>query len=240
MMRLSAIFASAGAVLLDFDGPVCTTFAGYPSPQITDQMRRALARTYPDALDRCRHRYPMHALAQLGDIPQQVHDDLERIIQRGELHAVESATATPGTTGFLSVCRAVRLPVVIVTNNYEAAVVRYLARMHLTEYVTAVVARDTTDSTLMKPHPYLVQQAIDQVAVAAEKCVLVGDSDTDIQAAVDAGTLSIGYANKPCKTEQFNALGANSIVTDMSELTAAVQQAQDALRSSWTVPADGA
>ncbi|MBT8227388.1 MAG: HAD family phosphatase [Dactylosporangium sp.] len=231
-MRLSTIFASVGAVLLDFDGPVCTTFAGYPSPQITDQMRRTLANTYPDALDRCRHRYPLHALAELGDLPQQVHDDLERIIQRGELRAAESATATPGAAGFLSACRAARLPVVIVTNNYEAAVVRYLARTRLTEYVAAVVARDTTDSALMKPHPHLVQRAMEQVAVAAEKCVLVGDSDTDIQAAVDAGTLSIGYANKPGKAEQFTALGANSIVTDMSELTAAVQQAQDAVRPS--------
>lgn len=229
---MDAIFGTVRAVLLDFDGPVCAAFAGYPSPQITDQMRGILSRAFPEALSRCRHRYPLHALAQLGEVPRQVHDEMEQVIQQGELRAVESATATPGTTAFLSACREGRLPVIIVTNNYEAAVRRYLDRMRLTEYILAVVARDTSDATRMKPHPYLVHRAVDHLGVPAQRCVLVGDSDTDIQAAVTAGTLSIGYANKSGKDRQFRRLGANSVVADMSILAAAVRRTRKATSSS--------
>ena len=40
--RLAELLAGTGPLLLDFDGPVCSVFAGYPAPQIAAQLGRLL------------------------------------------------------------------------------------------------------------------------------------------------------------------------------------------------------
>ncbi|WP_234318318.1 HAD family hydrolase [Streptomyces sp. NRRL S-244] len=41
--------------------------------------------------------------------------------------------------------------------------------------------------------------ALNTQGVSPEKVVLIGDSVTDVQAALAAGAMSIGYANKPAR-----------------------------------------
>jgi phosphoglycolate phosphatase len=224
---LAEVFDGVRAVLLDFDGPVCNAFAGYPSPQITAEMRRELAHLCPEAAERPLHRYPFHALMQLADLPQDVRDKLELIIQRGEMRAAESAEPTPGAAEFLEACQCAGLPVVIVTNNYEGAVRRYLDRMDLGRYVLDVIARDTTDPLLMKPSPYLVERAVKRLDVPADACAFIGDSITDIEAALAAGVRSIGYANKSGKSDTLHDAGAGATVGKMTVAANAVRLTND-------------
>ncbi|MGW3615296.1 HAD family hydrolase, partial [Micromonospora sp. NPDC005163] len=55
--------------------------------------------------------------------------------------------------------------------------------------------------------------------------VLVGDSTTDIQAAQAAGVGSIGYANKPGKSEALTQVGADAVIRQMTELSTALRDA---------------
>ena len=69
--------------------------------------------------------------------------------------------------------------------------------------ISAVVARTEPDTGLLKPHPHLVQRAIDRRRTTPDACVLIGDSATDIPAARAAGTAVIAYANKHGKPDSF-------------------------------------
>jgi phosphoglycolate phosphatase-like HAD superfamily hydrolase len=50
------------------------------------------------------------------------------------------------------------------------------------------------------------------------KCVLVGDSDTDMHAAYRAGVDSIGYANRPGKHASLTAAGALTAISSLADL----------------------
>lgn len=45
---LGRLLTGVGAVLLDFDGPVCSIFAGYPAPELVDVLRRHGVDVPPD------------------------------------------------------------------------------------------------------------------------------------------------------------------------------------------------
>jgi phosphoglycolate phosphatase len=46
--RLRALLSTVEAVLFDFDGPVCSVFAGYPAPKVAQQLRLDLEALRPD------------------------------------------------------------------------------------------------------------------------------------------------------------------------------------------------
>jgi phosphoglycolate phosphatase len=100
----------------------------------------------------------------------------------------------------------------------DQAVRSYLALHGLDHDVRIIAARRSPDPALLKPSPYLVQQAITELGAPLAQCVLVGDSTTDPQAAALAGIDSIGYANKPGKLETLAAAGATTVVTSLADL----------------------
>jgi phosphoglycolate phosphatase len=99
----------------------------------------------------------------------------------------------------------------------------YLARTGLTRYVHHIEARDPSDPGLMKPHPYLIEQAAQALRTTPVRCTLIGDQTTDIRATKAIGASSIGYANKPGKADGLTAAGADAIIAHISELTEVVR-----------------
>jgi phosphoglycolate phosphatase len=75
----------------------------------------------------------------------------------------------------------------------------------------------------MKPHPYLIEQAAQALRTTPVRCTLIGDQTTDVRATKSIGAASIGYANKPGKTDDLTAAGADAIITRISELTEAIR-----------------
>jgi phosphoglycolate phosphatase len=75
----------------------------------------------------------------------------------------------------------------------------------------------------MKPSPHLIEQAAQALAVEPDACTLIGDQTTDVQAARSIGAASIGYANKPGKSDDLTAAGADAIIERISELTEAIR-----------------
>jgi beta-phosphoglucomutase-like phosphatase (HAD superfamily) len=70
----------------------------------------------------------------------------------------------------------------------------------------------------LKPNPYLISNAIKRLEIDPRKCIFVGDSATDIEAAHAAGVRIIAYANKVEKIDRFNNLDPEAIVTRISKL----------------------
>jgi phosphoglycolate phosphatase-like HAD superfamily hydrolase len=59
--------------------------------------------------------------------------------------------------------------------------------------------------------------------VSPGETVLIGDSDVDMQAAANAGALSIAYANAPGKEVKLTEAGADAVASSMQKLAEAVR-----------------
>ncbi|MEV0088354.1 HAD family hydrolase [Saccharopolyspora sp. NPDC050642] len=210
------IISSSDAVLLDFDGPVCAVFGGLADHQVAAGLRELFEGELPDAVDRSRDPFDVlkYAAATTGGFATVVEHRLREL----ESRAVEVAPPTPGAVAVLESLSRQAIPVVIVSNNSETAVHAYLQAHGLTNVVADVSARTNADVSELKPQPHLLLRAASFLGVSPERCVMIGDSVTDIEAAQRAGAKCIAYANKPGKREQFEELQPGAIVDQMAEL----------------------
>ncbi|MGW5791002.1 HAD family hydrolase [Saccharopolyspora sp. NPDC003752] len=209
------IISSCDAVLLDFDGPVCAVFGGLADHQVAAELRELFEGRLPDEVDWSRDPFDvLKCAASTGGFAAAVEHRLREL----ETRAVEVAPSTPGTVAVLESLSRQRIPVAIVSNNSEAAVRVYLEAHGLASMVVGVSARTNADVGELKPQPYLLLRAASYLDVSPGRCVMIGDSITDIEAAQHAGAKCIAYANKPGKREQFMKCQPAGIISQMAEL----------------------
>lgn len=224
MTSAASLFTETTGILLDFDGPVCRLFSGYPASDIAEELRifvseRASASNrFPESDD------PLEILRWTGMTTPTLLPDVEDMQVRAERCAVESAAATQGADTLISA--AAPRAMAIVSNNSASAINHYLDRQGLASNVTSVVGRTPTKPWLMKPCPDPVLRAAQQIGVPARACILIGDSPTDIEAARAAGAWSIGYAKRPNQIGPLAAAGADLVVESMTQLADALVQAE--------------
>ncbi|GGU29140.1 HAD family hydrolase [Lentzea flava] len=221
---LQRILANADAVLLDFDGPICDVFAGFPAHLVADQLRRVLAEggydELPAQIEKTEDPFDvLYYAATLGDDEAEYVEASQRA---HEVEAVASSEPTPGAHDFIRAWHASGRVLAVVSNNSAAAVEAYLHLHELTACVDYVSARADSDSSRLKPSPFLLQQASEHLKITAARGVLIGDSLTDIQAAHAAGARVIGYANRPGKVDLFASEMPQAIVTDLTYLNSAL------------------
>ncbi len=214
----ATVLQGAGLLLVDFDGPICSVFAGRPARDVANTLRAFAHEQHvslppeveqsTDPLDVIRH----VGLSREGAVVRCCDEFLTSL----EIDAVATATPTPGGHDLITAAHVRGIPVVIVSNNSAQAICSYLTAHHLTHAVTRVEGRPPGRPALMKPHPWLLNQAtLDRPAMSQ---VFIGDSVTDLLAGQAAGVTVIALANKPGKAERFHALGAQHVVTDMRRL----------------------
>ncbi|MEW9556377.1 HAD family hydrolase [Nonomuraea sp. NPDC050783] len=219
MTNAADLVRQADAVLLDFDGPVCSIFAGLPAPVVAARLKQVLVKEGAElpedveALDD-----PLKVLRRTADIAPELVDKVETALMGNEVEAATSAEITPGVREFLEACAEASKPVAIVSNNSAPAIETFLALADLGEWVTAVSGRSIGMPEQMKPHPQSVLWACKALGVEPARAVLIGDSDFDMHAARNAGTHSIAYANGPGKVCRLIQAGADAVTDSMTEL----------------------
>ncbi|MEU4159546.1 HAD family hydrolase [Actinoplanes sp. NPDC026670] len=214
---LNRLMADIDAVLLDFDGPVCGIFAGHPAPGIAAELVEVLRQHGVDVPPGvATEQDPLEVLrwADKAGNPRTTRA-IEDALCQAERIAADSAMPTPYGREVIVAARQAGLPVAIVSNNSAGAVSAYLAAHRLSAYVSPVVGRAYADPGQMKPNPAPILRAVQAVGVPATRCVLVGDSLSDIEGAHAAGVRSIAYANRPAKEEPFRQAGADAVITSM-------------------------
>ncbi|KAA2266179.1 HAD hydrolase-like protein [Solihabitans fulvus] len=217
---LRRILANTDALLLDFDGPVGSVFAGLPAPTVADHLRDILAQGGYSELppDVAKAGDPFDVFryaAELG--PDEAHY-VEAALRAHEVEAMSTAAPTPGAHDLIRAWHATGRQLAIVSNNSTASVKTYLHRHKLITYFGAISARNSSGPALLKPATYLLDQVTRAISVPAQRSTLVGDSLNDLFAAKAAGALAIGYANKPGKSALFADAGADAITTSMVNL----------------------
>ena len=85
-----------------------------------------------------------------------------------------------------------------------------------------VTTRSAHDGHL-KPHPDAVHDVLRKTGVEAQNCVLVGDTETDILTAANAGVKSIGVAWGYHAPESLTKVGADALAGSFDELPALVE-----------------
>jgi len=84
-----------------------------------------------------------------------------------------------------------------------------------------VTTRSAHDGHL-KPHPDAVHDVLRKTGVEARNCVLVGDTETDILTATNAGVKSIGVAWGYHAPESLTKVGADAVAGSFNQLPALV------------------
>jgi len=227
--RLAGIIGHARVLLVDFDGPICSIFASYPAPTVAQELSQLVAELGGEIpVEPQAEEGPIRVLRLVADtcLPPIVRAVADAL-RDAELMATETAEPTAAADDVLRAAHASDRHIVVVSNNSEDAVRRYLDRHQLGSYVDHVSARyDGMHPRLMKPNAHLIRRALDNLGTAPAAAVLVGDSTDDVAAGLGAGLPVIGYANKPGKHEHLSRTGAVAVIDSMAELAEVIRAAR--------------
>ncbi|MTD55208.1 HAD family hydrolase [Amycolatopsis pithecellobii] len=219
-MNAAELLSQAEALLLDFDGPICSVFAGIPAATVADQLRTVLAdgghTNLPEPVVTSRD--PFDVLRYAATLSDDDARYVEAAFTAHEVEAIPTAAPTPGAHELMAAWHDSGRPLAIVSNNSEAAINTYLDFYALRPLVDLVSARESAGIEFLKPDPYFLHQAVRMLGISAEQSVFIGDSATDVEAARSAGVRSIGYANKLGKRKRFSSAGADAITDGLTTL----------------------
>jgi HAD superfamily hydrolase (TIGR01549 family) len=222
--QIAELAKSTRWLLLDFDGPVCAIFAGLPASEVAFWLRELVSRAGGSLTDApTKADDPLELLRFVEQASPHLVPRVESELRTFEYEAAATARPTAHAAAVLAACQDTRRPVAVVSNNSRDAVTRYLQLHNLSGQVAVVVGREDSAPSLMKPNPHLVDKAIGALNAIPEHCLMVGDSVSDIEAAAQSGVRSVGYANKPGKSEALHAAGADSVITTMELLATTLQ-----------------
>ncbi|MFD5516614.1 HAD family hydrolase [Streptomyces sp. NPDC127066] len=220
---LTGAISTAQSVFFDFDGPVCEVFAGIPASEVARSLVDVMQSFDPKLSEKMEGLDFMDALRIS---PQGGSDALRAVEDRlieAELAAVKVAgDPTPGAVASLEAARSSGRTVAIVSNNSAECVREFLNQHDLTSLVQEIVGRPAYEPSRMKPSPYLLLVSASRLGVAPEHCTLVGDSVSDIEAAIAAETRSVGYANRAGKELSLAEAGADVVIGSMDDLAEAL------------------
>jgi HAD superfamily hydrolase (TIGR01549 family) len=213
---LGAIIARTRYLLLDFDGPICSIYAGLPAPTVAEKLRKLFPGELPD--DIAKTPDPIEVFTYSATVSDEMAARVEAEMADLEVAAVPTAEPTPYVHEVIASARESGRTIGVVSNNSSRAVNAYLDRHGLSDSIRLVTARTSHDPGLLKPNPYLIDEAVRGLNADSAATTLVGDSLTDVEAAHGASVASIGYANKPGKRERMSQLQAGAVITSMADL----------------------
>lgn len=206
------LLLQADALLLDFDGPVALLMPAPANALAAEAARAAIPGvnlpaeivTTTDHLAVLRHVLEHHS-----DLTATV----EHACTRAEVLAAQDCAASAHAQNLFALIRRRDLPAAIVSNNSEAAVRTFLDRHDWTEQVTTFSCRNQHNASRMKPSPFLLEQALDDLGFEAARTVMIGDSVSDVQAATAAGVRIVGLAKHSQHGQELAAAGAVAVAS---------------------------
>lgn len=223
--QLTDVLRSVKHVFLDFDGPVCSVFAGLPAPDVArglyDSLSPALAPADPEGW--ATETDPLALLRTVADVRPDLAARADETLVRLEVEAVALAEQTAGGETAIRACAESGRSVWIISNNSGDAIRAYLADHGLDDAIAGVFGRVPGDPTSMKPNPRLLLDALSAASATPGECIFVGDAARDVQAGTAADVATIGYANKPGKAAVLAAAGAVAVTDSMGAIADALR-----------------
>ncbi|MNW25011.1 Phosphorylated carbohydrates phosphatase [compost metagenome] len=104
-----------------------------------------------------------------------------------ELERTRPVRLMPGAREFLEHCRSARIPMGVVTADETSQAERHLSWLGIEEYFDVIIGNDQVEQG--KPYPDMVLLACERMKVAAERALVIGDTDGDMEMGIQAGVL---------------------------------------------------
>jgi len=161
------------------------------------------------------------ALAATGDAgtPEDIDHALEAFLATYADHPADHTTVFPGVIEALEHFKAAGVKMAICTNKPSATTTPVVTAMGLDGYFDVISCGDAV--LHKKPDGRHVLLCAEQLGVVPEAAVMVGDSENDINAAIDAGIRSVcvtfGYAHVPLED-----IGAEVLIDHFDDLASAL------------------
>ena len=217
--RLGNVVRHTRHLFLDFDGPICSIFAGLKPETVAAKLRDILSGRHiqlPATIAATSD--PFDVFTYAATISPDLAASVEAAMTELELAAVPTADPTAHVHDVITASHESGRTLTIVSNNSAQAVRAYLTRHALDGPIGTVIARTSPNPALLKPSPHLIEQAVTANSATSEECTLVGDQISDIYATLKARIHSIGYANKPGKSLGLLNAGADAVITNLAPL----------------------
>lgn len=152
---------------------------------------------------------------------EQLQDFLDRYLRQYVQGAAKHTLVYPGVMETLAALEKRGVAMGICTNKPKAATLVALEVLGLDRFLQTIVCAE--DAPHRKPDGRHVTLTLDKMNAKPEVAVMVGDSETDIQAARNAGipaiAVSYGYCHSP-----LEELGAEMIIHHFSDLPQALER----------------
>jgi HAD superfamily hydrolase (TIGR01509 family) len=106
----------------------------------------------------------------------------------------------------------------IATNNSPRVARAYLEGRGLLGCFAPHIYGRTPELHLLKPNPHCLNRALNAMGAAPKAALMIGDSLSDLQAAIDAGVPFLGYARNDARAKEFRDAGAEVVVQSLEPL----------------------
>jgi phosphoglycolate phosphatase len=144
---------------------------------------------------------------------------LEKFVETYAKHPNDHSVLYPGVLPMLESFKSAGISMGICTNKPTVTTPPVLKAMGLDRFFDVVSCGDAVPHK--KPDGRHVSMVVEEMGSTNQLSVMIGDSESDITAAIDAGVRSVavtfGYAHVPC-----NELGADAMIDHFDELPKAL------------------
>jgi phosphoglycolate phosphatase len=125
---------------------------------------------------------------------QKIITEVNNVVIEVERQAALKATLTKGIKEVLEFLKKNNIKQTIFTYNTHANALLSLKTAGIESYFEIIIGRD--DIRNLKPHPDHVKKICDHLEVEVNEVLIIGDTNTDIEAALNVGSYSIALNTK--------------------------------------------
>ncbi|MDQ0991661.1 HAD superfamily hydrolase (TIGR01509 family) [Streptomyces sp. V3I7] len=226
--RLWKLITDAQVVLWDFDGPICSLFAGHAAERVAEGLVEWLEAQGLHGLLTAGERESLdpHIVLRAVDRRHPGSDlvaELEERLTAEELKAASSAMPTAYADPLIRTWTAVGSRMAITTNNSPRVVAKYLESRGLTACFAPHVYGRTQDLHRLKPDPHCLNRALAAMGADPATALMIGDAPSDYEASLQAGVPFLGYARNERKAALLRDAGAKDVVESLEPLLGALR-----------------
>ncbi|MDG7008628.1 MAG: HAD family hydrolase [Nitrososphaerota archaeon] len=135
-----------------------------------------------------------------------------------KLYDEERPVLHPDALSCLTALKDQRFSLALVSNGSKDRISLELKRFRVRSFFDSVEFGTTKER--LKPSPFMLEKTLVALGLKPEHAVYVGDSPADIQAARNAGVVSIALARGPIQAARLRTEGPDHLFRGLEEMTA--------------------
>lgn len=158
----------------------------------------------------------MQALAHAApDVPQEKYPELGARYRHHYTRHQDDLSLFEGVLPLLADLKSRRHRLAVATGKSRRGLDEVL---HTVQLAGLFDSSRTADETAGKPHPRMLQELMDELDIAPERTLMIGDTTHDLQMAVNAGCASVGVSYGAHDPAEFAALAPLFVAHSVPQL----------------------